>query len=367
MRAATLFVAAAWGVVSLAVACSSGNEQSPVQGDGGSPGEGGVQPPPPHWACSGEAGACLSGTATTKGFTTQPRFLYAELYRLFPLGSATPQAQETVATDGTWAFDDVPAWGHYFVQIVGDFGKTPAVGTLVGPLSVPSTGGSVAVTVEPVQAIASEHFQQGPMGMGGSFVLDWASAHVFAPSDGSELQSSEATVAIDVGGTSTPMPWTTTGGQNLYFAEFATPPTAQSSYTITASGQAFGSMPASWTLVPSPPSFMPTLTAPMNGATVSKSQPLTVSWPVQPSADYVTVALFQVTDGGAATPMGPNPPPQLSPDTTSDVNDAGTPSLSLPGSGTYVVDVYFTTAACPTTAQGCVLSSAVAAAQITAQ
>ncbi len=360
MRAAAILFFAAWGVVSLAVACSSGSEQSPVQGDGGSPGEGGVEPPPPHWACSGAASACLSGTATTKGFGTQPQLLLAELYQLFPLGSAVPLKQETVATDGTWAFDNVPAGGHYYVQIVGDFGKAPAIGTLAGPLSVPATGGPVAVTVQPVQAVASEHYQQASSGMGGSFVLDWASAHVFSPSDGSELQSSAATVAIDVGGTSTPMPWTTTGGEKLYFADFATPPVAQASYTITASGQAFGSMPASWTLVPSPPSFTPTITSPANGATVGANQPLAVSWPPQSGADYVTVALFQLTDGGAS-PVDPNPPPQLPPDTTSNVDDAGV----RPGS--YVVDVYFTTAACPTTAQGCVLSSAVAAAQFTAK
>ena len=353
MRAAAIFFVAAWGVVSLAVACSSSNEQSPVQGDGGSPGEGGVQPPPPHWACSGEAGACLSGTATTKGFGTQPHYLYAELYRLFPLGSAMPQAQETVATDGTWAFDDVSAWGHYYVQIVADFGKTPAIGSLAGPLTVPSTGGPVAVTVKPVQAVASQHAASG------SVLLDWASAHVFDPSDGSEVQSSAATVSIDVGGTSTPMPWTTTGNQSLYFVEFASPPAAQASYTITASGQVIGSMPASWTLVPSPPTFVPTITSPANNATVSASQMLTVSWPAQTSADYVTVALFQVTDGGV-TAAGANPPPELPPDTT-------TQTLSLTGPGSYVVDVYFVTAACPTTADGCVLSSAVAAAQFTAQ
>jgi hypothetical protein len=353
MRAAAILVAA-WAVVSLPVACSSSSAQSPVQGDGGNPGEGGVQPPPPHWACSGQASACLSGTATTKGFTTQPHFLYAELYRIFPLGSQMPLAQETVATDGTWAFDGVPAWGHYFVLIVADFGKSPAVGAFAGPLSVPTTGGPVAVTVHPVQAVAAEHGS-----MGGSYVVDWASAHVFGPSDGAELQSSAATVSIDVGGAATPMPWTTTGGQSLYFVEFAMPPAAQASYTITASGQAFGSTPASWTLVPSPPSFTPTITSPANGAMVSASQMLSVSWPAQAAADYVTVGLFEVTDGGT-TAVGANPPPQLPPDTT-------TQTLSLPGPGSYVVDVYFTTASCPTTADGCVLSSAVAAAQFTAQ
>jgi hypothetical protein len=350
MRAAAVLV---WGLLSPAVACSSGNSPSPVQGDGGSPGEGGVQPPPAHWACSGEAGACLSGTATTKGFQKQPQFLIAELYQLFPLGSDMPMAQETVATDGTWAFDGVPAWGHYFVQIVADFGQSPAVSSLAGPLSVPGTGAPVAVTVQPVQAVASEE------GMGGSFAVDWASAHVFDPSSGAELQAGAATVSIDVGGSSTAMPWTTTGGQSLYFVEFPTPPAAQASYTIAASGQAFGSMPMSSTLVPSPPSFTPTITSPANGAMVSASQMLTVSWPAQAAADYVTLALFQVADGGT-TAVGATPPPQLSPDTT-------TQTVSLPGPGSYLVDVYFTTAACPATASGCALSSAVAAARFTAQ
>lgn len=314
---------------------------------------GGVLPPPAHWACSGEAGACLSGTATTKGFAAKPRNLYAELYGIFPLGSGMPDQMETVASDGTWAFDGVAASGHAFVRIVADFGQTPAVATFAGPLSVPSTGGPVAVTVKPVQAVASEH------GMAGSYVVDWASAEVFDPSNGAELQSSAANVSIDVGGATTPMPWTTMQQEGLYFVQFGSPPAAQASYTIAASGQAFGSTPASWTLVPSPPSFTPTITSPTNGTKVSAGQMLDVSWPAQSGVDYVTVALFQLTDGGT-TAVGANPPPQLPPDTTSQM-------LSIPGPGSYLVDVYFTSAACPTTADGCVLSSAVAAAQITAQ
>ena len=58
-----------------------------------------------------------------------------------------------------------------------------------------------------------------------------------------------------------------------------------------------GSTPASWTLVPSPPSFMPTITSPTNQMKVSAGA-LAVSWPAQAAADYVTVALFEVTDGG---------------------------------------------------------------------
>lgn len=358
MRAAAVLVAA-WSALSLAVACSSNTTPSPVQGDGGFPPEGGVQPPPAHWACSSDAAAaCLSGTAATKGFHTQPHVLVAELYRLFPLGSETPQAQETVATDGTWAFDGLSPWAHYFVLIVADFGQSESVATFVGPLSVPAVGAPPAVTVQPVQAVASEH------GMGSAFEVDWASAHVFDPSSGAELQNGAASVAIDVAGSPTPMPWTSTGGQNLYFVEFPKPPAAQASYTITASGQAFGSTPASWTLVPSPPTFTPTITAPANDAVVTASQPLTVSWPAQAGADYVSVGLFELVDGGAAPVMpqdgGAAAPAELSPDTTST-------TLSLPGSGTYLIDVYFTTAACPTTSDGCVLSSAVAAAQITAQ
>jgi hypothetical protein len=354
MRAAVFLFLAAWGVVSLPVACSSGTSPSPVQGDGGSP-DGGVQPPPPHWACSGSAGTCLSGTVTTSGFGAKPQVILASLYRVFPASATSmPLATQTVATDGTWAFSNLSAWGHYYVQVVAGFGQPYGPSATVGPLSVPSSA-SVDVHVRPVQIAASEE-----QGMGGSFALDWASAHAFDPASGAELQGSAASVSISVNGTSTPLPWTNTGSQSLYFVQFSSPPAAQASYTVTTSGAAFGAMPASWQVTATPPTFMAAITT--SQATVSGKDVLTVSWPAQPPVDYVTVAVFQATGGAlVASTSTPVAPDQMPPSA----------QLTLPaadgGATSYVVDAYFTTASCPTTAAGCVLSSAVAAAQITAQ
>lgn len=372
MRAAAIF-AAALGVVSLAVACSSGNGTSPVQGDGGSPGDGGVEPPRAHWACSGSASACLSGTVSTSSFTTKPEVVEAWLYGLYPAsGSSTSLAKQTVATDGTWAFSNQPAWGHYYVQIVAGFGQTYGPSATVGPLTVPSTA-PVAVQVRPVQVTASEQPD-----MKGVLQLDWVSAYAFDPSSGAELQDSAASVSVSVGGTSTPLPWRTNGSdggsgggsEGPYFYEFPSPPPAQPSYTVTTSGTAFGATPASWQVTAMPPTFTPTITtATMSSQDAMSSQDvLTVSWPAQPTADYVTVAVFQATSGALVASTDP-----ISAETSPwmDAGSGGTAQLQLPatdgGAVNYVVDAYFTTASCPTTADGCVLSSAVAAAQITAQ
>jgi hypothetical protein len=355
MRAAAILVAA-FGVVSLAVACSSGDQPSPVQGDGGSPGDSGVEPPPPHWACSGSASTCLSGTVSTASFSAKPQVLEAWLYRLFPgSGTSTSLAKHTVATDGTWAFSNLSAWGHYYVQIVAGFGQMYGPGATVGPLTVPSSA-PVAVQVRPVQILASE---QG-MG-GGSLGLDWASAYAFDPSTGAQLQGSAASVSISVGGTSTPLPWTNSGNQSLYFAQLSQPdggaPAAQASYTVTTSGAAFGAMPASWQVTATPPTFTPSITT--SQTTMSGQDVLTVSWAAQPTADYVTVAVFQAMGGALVTSTSEIAPDQVSAQLQLPATDGGPVN--------YVVDAYFTTASCPTTADGCVLSSAVAPLPITAQ
>jgi hypothetical protein len=364
MRAAVfLFLFAAWGLVSLPVACSSGTSPSPVQGDGGFPGDGGVQPPPPHWACSGSQGTCLSGTVSTSSFSAKPQVILASLYKVFPESVATmPLETQTVATDGTWAFSNEPSWGHYYVQLVAGFGQMYGPGATVGPLSVPSSG-PVDVQVRPVQIVALQQTQPPApdAGTGGSFGLAWASAHAFDPSSGDELPKNAVSVSIQVGGTSTSLSWTSNGGDGSYFLQFSPPlPAAQSSYTITTSGAAFGAMPASWQVIAAPPTFMPSITT--TQATMSGQNVLTVSWAPQPPVDYVTVAVFRAAGGAlVASTSTPVAPDQTPPST----------QLTLPasdgGATSYVVDAYFTTASCPTTADGCVLASAVAAAQITAQ
>jgi hypothetical protein len=303
--------------------------------------------------------ACLSGTVSTASFSAKPQVLVAWVYRVFPAGgTSTSLAKETVATDGTWAFSNLPAWGHYYVQIAAGFGQTYGPSATVGPLTVPSSA-PVAVQVRPVQIMASE--QQG---MGGSIGLDWVSAYAFDPSSGDELQGDAASVSVAVGGTSTPLPWMTNGSdggsdggsEGPYFYQFPSPPPAQASYTVTTAGAAFGAMPASWQVTAMPPTFMPSITTTQ---TPMGSQDVSVSWAAQPTADYVTVAVFDATSGALVTSTDPIAP------------DQPQAQLHLPatdgGAVNYVVDAYFTTASCPTTTDGCVLSSVVAAAQITAQ
>jgi hypothetical protein len=92
---------------------------------------------------------------------------------------------------------------------------------------------------------------------------------------------------------------------------------------------------------------------------MSSQDVLTVSWAAQPTVDYVTVAVFLATGGALVTSTNEIAPDQVSAQLQLPATDAGAVN--------YVVDAYFTTAACATTADGCVLSSAVAEAQITAQ
>src|SRR5580658_8208974 len=65
-------------------------------------------------ACSGDAGACIFGTAAAVGFVGSP-VLTVNLYRVFPSGSFQLVQQQLVASqlvaaDGTWAFSGREAW-----------------------------------------------------------------------------------------------------------------------------------------------------------------------------------------------------------------------------------------------------------------
>ena len=154
MRAALLpFVALL--TIALASACSSSGGANP----GGGGNEAGIedgavvdaQPIPMTEACTGAATACLSGKATTKKFQASPTQMEVQLYRSFPSGTATPIMTTPVALDGTWALSNVPAWSHYYLELVADFAQqSPAAASYLGPVTVPSKG-SIALTVEPVQ------------------------------------------------------------------------------------------------------------------------------------------------------------------------------------------------------------------------
>jgi hypothetical protein len=131
-------------------------------------------------------------------------------------------------------------------------------------------------------------------------------------------------------------------------------------YTVSTAATT-GATPSTWSLVAVTPAFTPTITSPAMGGTAAVSQPLSVSWPAQPTADYEVVELFLQNMGQWGDTYASSQPD--SPDTTSET----IPGSAVAKGGTYLVDVNFANANCPPTAGGCVLASTAATAQITAQ
>jgi hypothetical protein len=319
-------------------------------------GDGGSQATPATEACTGAASSCLSGTAKARGFSATPLGMQVNLFRVFPSAGATPVATMPVALDGTWAFSGVPAWGHYYVQLAADYGQPTTLTSITGPLTVPSTAPQ-AIAVEPVQLTVLEQ------SVGGVFEVYSAEALVFDPTSGAPITGS-ASVAIKIGNTVTPMPWAAAaGGTMAYIVEFprASMPTAEAAYTITTSAAALGPSPVSWQLAAAPPAFTGSIMSPANLATVTHGQPLPVRWPAQPAADYVVVELFNQVMG-QWSPIYESPLPD-GPDVTTET----IPASKVAAAGPYLLNVDFSTASCPPAADGCVLSSTAAEAQVTAQ
>jgi hypothetical protein len=311
----------------------------------------------PQTTCSGDATACLEGTVTVQGFSATPTQLEASLFREFPSTGAVALATGPIAEDGTWAFSNLAAWEHYYVEIVGGFGQSQDIAGFVGPLDVPVSGGPVAIQLKPAQLTVVEQAAAGA-----ALQVQSAVAYLFDPATGAPLQG--ATVTILAGGNAVPMPWTTIPGSGTdgYYAAFSTAVPAQATYTITSSAPG-ASSPTTWQLVASQPTFTPSLSAPAPDTTVPLNQPLTVSWMAQPSADEELVTLYAQMNGAGWSAVYSLPAP---------VDEDGT-TATIPGS--YVgpagqpllVNVAFAQASCPASADGCVVSELIAVAQITAQ
>jgi hypothetical protein len=293
-----------------------------------------------------------------------PKHRCAGVYRTFPEGATQPVQEQLVGVDGKWAFSGLDAWAHYYIVIVDDFrlqdGGGSSIPAVVGPLAVPATPGDagtlLTVQVKPVRLTLLESKTAGT-----SMQVQWASAYVFDPSSGAKLEGS-AQVAVVIGGVATPMPWGPDPMKNTsYFVQFAMPPPAQPSYTITTSAPAFGSNPVSWTLVAEPPSFDGAIGSPADGATVPANKPLAVTWTTEPSADFVLTELFAQGAAGGWARAYTSPAPNESTVATETI-----PGAALPA-GQYLLNVVFTKANCPAAADGCVLASSIAVARFTAQ
>jgi hypothetical protein len=334
MRAAPWFVAI--GAIALAPACApQSSAPSPVQ-------------------CTGDVNACLSGTAAVQGFTATARQLQVNLFREFPATGAVPLTTVAIAPGGTFAFDGLAAWEHYYIEVQADFGQAVAPAVFVGPLGVPSSG-PMDIAVPPVQLSVLE--QSAP---GGSMVLASALAYVFDPASGAPAQNE--TVSITVGGAPVPMVWTAvTPGVFGYSATFASGTAAQPAYAVSTAAPGV-STASSWQLVAEVPSFTPTLSGPASGATISADQPLTVSWPAQSASDEEIVQLF-TQESGVWSSVFRSPVPDDSDAVgetipASDVTPAGKPLL---------LNVAFVSGSCPPTANGCVVAETIAAEEITPQ
>jgi len=365
--AVLLFFVAACGCSTSGVA--SAGDDGGGAGDATVVGDGGAAPRPvpastaTKAACAANPTACLAGTAATPRFAATPAQMKAKLYRVFPFGAEQPLDTQLVDDAGTWTFGGpadagadagLAPWAHYYVQAEADFsvdGGTPsAVAAVTGPLSVPSSGAPIAVQVPPVQLNVLE--SRAP---GGAMKLQWVLAHVFDPTTGDEIKGG-ATVSIAVGGTAQAIPWSDAGGVDAYFFQFAQPPAAQPSYTVSAAAAQFGQAPATFQLVADEPAFDGAIISPEGGASVPSSSPLPVVWTAEPQADYEVVQIFQ-SSGLAGVYASPQPDP---PDQTEETVEAGLEA------GTYVLNVSYSKTNCPATADGCVQANSVSADSFTA-
>jgi hypothetical protein len=186
--------------------------------------------------------------------------------------------------------------------------------------------------------------------------LDWVIARLFDPVSGAEITSG-ATVTLSNGDASTPLAPTLLAPDPtpVWFAALAQP--AQPTYTVTAQHPAFVGFDGGIVLqlVADPPAFDGTITSAEAGANGA----VNVVWSAEPQAGYEMVEVYPETaDGGVvgttvfASPS-PDPPGQTS-ETTGPLE-----------AGTYLVNVAYTRANCPSYAGGCVQAAAVAATRTT--
>ena len=346
-------------------ACSSNSIAVPGDGGTGVPDVGsgvasGLAPPLPTATCTGTSTDCLSGTVVATGFTAAPAGTMVSLFRVYPYGNVAPVQEMALALDGTFAFSNLAAWDHYYVQAetvfqATDGGTFNPVTALVGPQAVPQTGGAIAIRVKPVFL---EVLQEKPAG--GDTTVSWASAHVYDPATG--LDRGDATVSFSVGGASYPLPYTKnpSGGQS-YFAYLPTGVAGATAFTFTTEDTAAAMPTKTWNLVGAPAAFDGAVTTPAANATVPHGAALPVTWQAVTGASYEIVELFFGT--GASQTATYVSPTADAPDVTTET----IPATALAMPGTYLLNVLYAAATCPATADGCVANDSAVPVSLTAQ
>ncbi len=326
---------------------------------------GAPEPTPVTNTCPGSDTLCLHGTVTTKGFTAPFEFARAYVYPVYPNGTAAPVGSSAtsdggneVAKDGTFAIGNLDAADHYYLRVLARFDPadpTAVVESIVGPLTVPSTG-PLDVKVRPVTL---EVLQGRVAGGAGTTTLTWASARVFDPAKGHEL--TDATVTFHSGTQSWPLPYTTNSGgvKKTYFANIEPGTAGNTVFTFDTTHPSLGTQ--TWTLAGEPNSFDGVLTQPTDGSTVPLHQDLAVTWPPQPLASYEVVQLFLSQSGGfIAKYQSPAP-------VAPEVSAVTIPASALDTAGKYLVNVQYARTTCPASADGCVYNTSTAVANLNAQ
>jgi len=359
------------GPVSLASLCAACGGSTR-----GAPTDAGTATPDVAMAVALDAGCDGGGTGALTGTLdlaqpfvdamTQWASAQVNLFSVFPSGTQSPKYTVTLDSQThEWAFGCLTAGGHYYVQGVAHFNVSPngaSIPVVVGPLTVPSSD-KVALQIQPVQVEVLES-----RGKGTAMVVNWASVQVHDPGSGAAVMG--ATVTIDTGtGTPHPIPPAVDpNGMRAYYTTFLTPPVAQSTYTVHVAAPD-GGAPASssWQVAADVPNFDGMITSPAMGATLSLTAPLTVTWAVEPQADFDQLTLFFKPEGGSylSTYESPAPDPPDGPQAGSETIPAM--YFASGGPGAYLLNVAYTKANCPATAAGCVLAQAVADVQFTGQ
>ncbi len=338
-------------VPALAPLACSGNAET---GDGGTL-DGGLPenyvPIPGSTACNSDTSACLSGTFALKDFTGKATATKVSLFKLFPHGDAAPVTWSPVALDGTFAFNNVEAWDHYYIQAVARFGdgKTAtSVATVVGPFAVPGKNEGIAIQVRPVYL---EVLQQTASG---KTVANWASAHLYDVSTGAELNAGKVSITLDNKRFAMPYGQNASGTKSFYVA-FPAGTTGGTSFSITTD---FTGLPSTtWHLVGDPATFSGKITAPTG--TVPAGKPLKVEWTAANGAAYSQTELFEAK--GAMYALKYVSPALNAPDVTSET----IPGTELTTPGSYLLNESFQNPSCPASSDGCVYNVSGAAMNVT--
>lgn len=295
--------------------------------------------PAPLAKCRGDETRCIRGKVRAVGFSSELAGATVGAWPWFPYGRVRLITFADLAADGTFALTEIPAGEHVYLTITTPTFTGGATSQrmmwMLGPLRVPVAAAPLDIEVSPIFA------QIAQVGAADAGTMSWALALLETKAGGASDPG--ATVSLDLGGRSVPMPYELTSfGFPAYYASLrgdgGTPP--QSAVTVRATGGTL-SAPTDAPVRFTTPTCVPEITSPAPGATVPVSQALAVEWKKDERCDYSYVELTD--DAGTiidtVTGLGPS-------DTKSTL-----PATAFAAAGARRVRLHMVTANCTT--KGC--------------